>query len=328
MERAYLHIEPPRTEGGVLEAAGSLRHPEGRRERLWWRVPRAWADAVTSWADPFIVGLLFPIMQGGRDVQVDGRVSPSLIANLETFMGFWQEGAPGQYRAVHIRAREEVEAPAPAAAGQAVVPFSCGVDSCFTVFRHLRGLAGGHNRAITAGAVINGFDIWLDEDNAASMYEGLLGGARTMLDSVGVACIPMSTNYHDLDTTWKHSHGSHLASGMHLLGARFDATMVADDAPHSSQGRAGGDRPIGDPLLGREHFDVSSDGAEVLRYDKAALLSEWPEAMQHLRVCYQNPGSHTNCCRCQKCVRTILSFRVAGCPLPPVGKRQGDHPTT
>lgn len=317
MECVHLHLEPPRTEGDVLEVAGSLKHPDGRCERLWWRLPEAWSDAVTPWADPFVVGLLFPMMQGGRDVQVEGRVSPSLIANLETFMGFWQEGFPAQYRAVRIRAREEVEAPAPAARGQTVVPFSCGVDSCFTVLRHSRGLAGAGNRTVAAGAVINGFDIWLDEQNAGGMYEGLLGGARAILDSVGAACIPMSTNFHDLDTTWKHSHGSHLASGMHLLAGRFDAMMVADDAPHSALGRAGGDRPIGDPLLGRKHFDVSSDGAEVLRYDKAELLCEWPEAMQHLRVCYENPGSHTNCCRCQKCVRTILSFRVAGCSLPP-----------
>jgi len=39
--------------------------------------------------------------------------------------------------------------------------------------------------------------------------------------------------------------------------------------------------------------------------------------MQYLRVCYENPGSHLNCCRCDKCIRTILSFRVAGVPLPP-----------
>jgi hypothetical protein len=317
MKRSHLHLEPPRTEGDVLEAAASLKHPDGRCERLWWRVPTGWTDAVTTWADPFVVGLLFPIMQAGRDVQVHGPVSPSLVANLETFMGIWQEGFPDQYRAVRIRAREEVEAPPPAVRGQTVVPFSCGVDSCFTVFRHSGAMAGPDGPTVTAGAVINGFDIWLDEQNAAGMYEGLLGGARAMLDSVGTDCIPMSTNYHDLATTWKHSFGSHLASGMHLLAGRFDATMVADDAPHSAIGRAGGDRPIGDPLLGREHFDVSSDGAEVLRYDKAELLSQWPEAMQHLRVCFENPGRHTNCCRCQKCIRTILSFRVAGCPLPP-----------
>ena len=314
---AYLHPAPPRTEGDVLELAASLKHPDGRCERLWWRLPTAWSDAVTTWADPFIVGLLFPIMQGGRDVQVEGRVSPSLAANLETLMGIWQEGFPDRYRAVRIRAAEEVEAPPPAVRGQTIVPFSCGMDSCFTVFRHSRGMMGPRNRTVTAGAVINGFDIRLDQENSRGMYQGLLAGARAILDSVGAACIPMSTNFHDMATTWKHSFGTHLVSGMHLLAGRFDATMVADDAPYANRGRAGGDRPVGDPLLGREHFDVCGDGAETARYEKAELLSQWPEAMQHLRVCFENPGSHANCCRCEKCLRTILSFRVSGCPLPP-----------
>jgi len=43
--------------------------------------------------------------------------------------------------------------------------------------------------------------------------------------------------------------------------------------------------------------------------------------MRHLRVCFENPGSHANCCRCEKCIRTILCFRVAGLPLPPAFAR-------
>jgi len=40
-----------------------------------------------------------------------------------------------------------------------------------------------------------------------------------------------------------------------------------------------------------------------------------------LRVCYENPGNHANCCRCEKCVRSILAFRLAGVPLPPAFER-------
>jgi hypothetical protein len=49
------------------------------------------------------------------------------------------------------------------------------------------------------------------------------------------------------------------------------------------------------------------------------MVSAWPEAMQNLRVCFgaDCPGSTDNCCHCEKCIRTILAFRIAGCPLPP-----------
>jgi hypothetical protein len=39
--------------------------------------------------------------------------------------------------------------------------------------------------------------------------------------------------------------------------------------------------------------------------------------MRHLHVCLVTQGRHANCCRCEKCVRTILSFRAAGIELPP-----------
>ena len=142
MECVRLQMEPPRTEGDVLEVAASLKHPDGRCDRQWWRVPAAWADAVTTWADPFVVGLLFPMMAWRCDVRVEGCVSPSLLENIETFMAIWNVWRPDECQPVQIRAAEEVEAPPPPEPGQAVVPFSCGADSCFTLFRHRRGLMG------------------------------------------------------------------------------------------------------------------------------------------------------------------------------------------
>ena len=35
----------------------------------------------------------------------------------------------------------------------------------------------------------------------------------------------------------------------------------------------------------------------------------------------QNSGKYENCCECEKCIRTILSFRIAGCPRPAAFKK-------
>ena len=308
-------------EGDTLTLAASLEHPEGLRQRLWWQLPAAWADAVTTWADPFVVGLVFPMMQWRRDVMVEGRVSPSLLANLETFMAIWQVWAPAKYQPVHIQAREEVEAPPPAEPGQTVVPFSCGVDSSFTVFRHRQGLMGRRNHHVTAGVVMNGFDIWLDQENAQGMYGGVLEAARIVLRSVDVACIPMTSNFHELPTIWADSLCTHLVSGLRLLAARFDATLIPNNRPYIRIALPWGSHPVSDPHLGSRHFAVSDDGGEKMRFQKVELISQWPEAMRHLRVCFENPSSHANCCRCEKCIRTILNFRIAGCPLPPAFAR-------
>lgn len=311
-----LTLEPVRVDGPTLEVAAVLAHPNGKRHRLWWRLPAEWRDALTPWADPFVVAFLFPMMQEHRDVVVEGVVSPSLLENLEQYMGLWRMWVPEQYQPVEIRAQEEAETPAPSTPGQAIMPFSCGVDSCYTLLRHRRGLVGRRRREITSAMVMHGFDIWLDQENAQGMYDALLADARATLDSVNVACVNIASNFHELPGTWAHSLGTHLVSGLRLLAGQFDTAVLANDVPYTRLYVPWGSHPVGNPFLSSKHFQVIDDAAEMKRFEKVELLTQWPEAMQHLRVCFTNPGSHANCCRCEKCVRTILAFRVAGVPLP------------
>ncbi len=309
--------EPVRVEGPDVEVAAVLAHPDGERHRLWWRLPMEWRDALTSWADPFVIAFFFPILQWRRDVVVEGAVSPSLLANLEQYMALWRAWLPDRHQPVDIRAREEIEAPAPAARGQAIAPLSCGVDSCFTVFRHTQGLMGRRNQPIGATIVLHGFDIRLDQDNSDGMYGGLLAGARVMAASLNLPCIPIRANFHEVPTVWYESFGTALNSSLRLLSGRFDTALFPNDIPYTRMHVPWGSHPVSNPLMSSRHFQVIDDGAESSRSEKIQLLARWPEAMRHLHVCLVNWGSHANCCKCEKCIRTILSFRVAGVPLPP-----------
>ena len=317
MSHACLRLEERRIEAGQLTVAACLEHPDGGRVRLWWQLPTEWSESVTTWADPFVIGFVFPMMRWGTDVEVAGRVSPSLLENIERFMAVWHYWIADKYRPVAIRASEEVEPPPPAEPAETVLPFSCGVDSCFSLLRHRRELMGRCNRRITAGVVMNGFDIRLDQPNSAAIYAGVLRSAGQLLGSLNVACIPMTSNFHELPTVWKHSFGTHLVSGLSLLAGRFGSTLIPNNVSYRWLGRIWGSHPVSDPLLGSRSFEVFDDGAEYNRPGKVELLASWPEAMRHLRVCFENPDSHANCCRCEKCIRTILAFRTTGCGLPP-----------
>ncbi len=321
MQPVRLSLEAPEVQGPTLLTAAVLEHPDGTRCRLWWRLPAEWHGVLTPWADPFVVGFLFPMMSWQRDVLVEGRVSPSLLLNLEQYMAMWRSWKPQQYQPVQIRAREETESPAPAEPGQTIAPFSCGVDSSFTLYRHCRQLVGRRTRRITAAMVMHGFDIWLDQPHAQAMYEGVLAGARVMTGSMGVPCISAGSNFHELPTTWGDSFATHLISGLRLLAGRFDAALLPNDVAYPRMGVVWGSHPICNLFLGSRHFQVIDDGGEASRCEKLPLLAQWPEALHQLRVCYSNKDSHTNCCRCEKCVRTILSFRAMGLGLPPAFPR-------
>lgn len=321
-DEARLRLETPQPDDDGLTLAASLDDPMGRRHRLWYRVPTEWAGSVTSAADPFVLAFTFPMMQWARPVRVEGCVSPSLLAKLEHFMATWSAWIPRAYRPVTIRAAEERE-PAPLTKpGSTVVPFSAGVDSCFTLWRHTQGLLGRRTRRVEAAVMMDGFDITLDQPNARQMYEALLADARRMFQGLGVPLIPMASNFRALPTTWQHSLGTHLMGGLMLLQDRFDHALFPNCIPYTRLYIPWGNHPLSTPLMGGDRFRIADDGGECGRFEKIRLIANWHGAMQHLRVCHENPGSHRNCCRCEKCVRTILSFRAVGLPQPPAFERE------
>jgi hypothetical protein len=324
-----LRMEPlrPVAEDGeeLLEAAASLTVPAtaGRGERvlrLWWRLPAAWGHAVQPWADPFVVGLAFPMMQAGAPVRVEGRVSPSLLENLETFMAIWSSWVPDAYRAVAVRADEEAEAPCPAAAdgrpAPFLMPFSGGADSCFTLWQHRHGRAGRRNRTIAAAVLMNSFDVRPHLPKAAAIFAGLRRAVEAQLASVGIPLAVINSNFHALNTPWGHSYGTHLVSGLRLFSGRFAGALVPNNMAYAQPMFPWGSNPLSDQYLSGRHFAVVDSGGEFTREAKLAGIADWPEGLAHLRVCFSNPDSHQNCGTCEKCLRTLLSLRLAGIPRP------------
>jgi hypothetical protein len=109
-----------------------------------------------------------------------------------------------------------------------------------------------------------------------------------------------------------------LVSGLSLLSKRFDTGLIANDIVYDFLGVRWGSHPLLNSLLGSNRFEVRDDGGEFSRIEKVAFLATWPEAMRRLHVCFaaHSNGLYENCCNCEKCVRTILAFRVAGCEVP------------
>jgi hypothetical protein len=312
-----LHVwpEPWQRERGQVTVPATLEWPDGERERLWYRVPEEWERAITQQLDPFAVALVMLAMGRRTDLRLHGPVSPSLLANLEEYQSIWQFWNPADYAAVGFTA--DVEAEAERAEGEgAVVSFSGGIDACYSVSRHLQGRVGRRNVAVEAGLMLEGFDIPLGDAN----YAAAVAGGTRMLDSVGLPLITAATNWRELERrhaiNWTHAFGSAIISCLSLLSRQFAIGVLGsgdryyDVKPHGST-------PLTDPLLGSASFTVRHDGAAASRIEKVAMVAQWPQALQYLRVCWEGPNKGRNCSRCEKCIRTILDFRVAGLTLPP-----------
>jgi len=300
----------------MIHLEGQLRTGGKSSIRLWYRIPAEFKDWVTDRADPFVLGFLFPAMQTGRPVLVRGTVSPSLLRNLEEFMAVWQAWRPDRYRQVEIIPDQEEEAAEKRGRRDAVMPFSGGVDSCFTAWRHRKALAGRRSTNLTAGVFIHGFDIPLRRSRSFDLSQRR---NEELLGSIGMTLIPLATNFRDLPVSWADSHAAALVSSLTLFGKRFSRIVVASSEPYVSfvTGKIWGSNPLTDRMLSSDRLKVIYDGAEYSRIEKIQSMSDWPEALRFLRVCWEGKEKHENCCRCVKCIRNILIFRALGKGLPP-----------
>jgi hypothetical protein len=141
-----------------------------------------------------------------------------------------------------------------------------------------------------------------------------------MLSSLDLATVPMATNFRtvmDPRIAWETSFGTAIAACLTLLQGQFDTGLIASSYSYGTLSFPYGSNPVTDPLLGSQGFALIYDGAEQRRLGKVQTLMDWPAALEQVRVCWQGAQKDRNCCECEKCIRNILTFRLAGAGLPP-----------
>jgi hypothetical protein len=309
--------------GDTITAGVTIETPGQEPRRLWYRLPNTYRQALTTVCDPFVLGTIFLAMSRASDVVVHGQVSPSLLHNLEEFQATWACWRPKRYTKIDVVADLEQEPPPPASPRAAVAAFSGGADSCFTVWRHHTGQSGRLRRQIKVGVMVHGFDIELGQ---TKVFERAAAKSAKMLASLDLALIPVVTNFREVVANWEDSHGSGLASCLALFQAGYGAGLVGSTDSYDQLVLPWGSNPITDRMLSSRTFAIVHDGAAFSRSQKIRTIAAWPEAIRYLRVCWEGDAGDRNCGRCEKCIRTMLNFRVMGLELPACFERDiEDH---
>ncbi|WP_162925733.1 hypothetical protein [Isoalcanivorax indicus] len=305
-----LLIEPlaPVRRDDCLHCAARICFPDGREDTLWFEV--APDTPVTSLADPFLVAMLFEGMARNVPVRVKGSVSAGLLYRLEEFMAVWAQFVPARYHRVALEVDQVVADPPPARA--ALSTFSGGADSCFTAFRHAQG--DPRYPRIDAGLMVHGLDIPLDDPAFASA----MASSAQMLASLDMSLVWVRTNIRSVNRQrWGYIFATALAACGHLLSPAFGRLYIPSSFALSAGELVNGSNPLSDPMLASEALQIVHDGATHTRAVKLRTISEWPAAMQGLRVCWEGAQRDANCCRCEKCIRNMLNFQLEGLPVPP-----------
>lgn len=323
VKRTHLWIEDTiETDGKAIASVTIEENVKPERSCLWYSVPAEHRSALTKSCDPFVLGTLFKAMRESTDLVVHGEVSPSLLHNVDEFQEAWTCWLPQRYNKIDIIAEVEREQPKAEPPGAAVLAFSGGVDSCFTAWRHSTGRCGRQKQDIRAGLMVHGFDIPLDQSD---VFERAAEKSEAMLTSLGIRLIPIATNFKAFRQNWVDAegarnwvdaHGAGVASCLMMLQGGFVAGLIASSSPYHALNLPWGSNPITDWMMSSNAFRIIHDGASYIRREKIREIAGWPEALRFLRVCYSGAHHDRNCGCCEKCIRTILSFRVMRLGLP------------
>jgi len=294
--------------GGFLVSA-NVQGISGVPNRLWYRT----SDHVhvAEGASAFALAGTALGMLASRDVFIEGSVDVGLLENLEEYMKVWTTWMPERFGPSSVRSLHESSSDT-SPRGAALLCFSGGVDACTTLYRHTRGSPGRVRHDVRSGLLVHGFDIPL---TSPDRFSDTRDTCASILSSVGIPLLTIETNWRDMVPKWRYTHGLALASCLWLMRRKHSVGIIAGgDASYNTLTH--GSNPFTDRLLGSDSFPVHHDSGELTRVQKLSVVSEWPEAVQDLRVCFENRTGEGNCGECEKCIRTKVGFAILGVDIP------------
>lgn len=273
--------------------------------KLWYEVPDGLP--MSDGGEFLACAALLPAMHLGETLELpaDWPIDPVFRDNLELAQ---EHILRGQDRLGARFSRIRIEAATrdtpPATAPGALAFFSGGVDGSYTAFTN--------RERISMLLLLRGIDMQLENEE---LWQAAVDGGRAVADSWGLPLLTLSTNvrflgYHH-GLKWSRTfQGAGLASVAHLVP--HQEVLIA--ASHSLDRMMGyASSPEMDRLWSSSASSFEHDGA-VPRTIKIAALAGERVVLERLRVCWHDQGY--NCCRCEKCIRTMIALRLLGAPMP------------
>ena len=250
----------------------------------------------------FVSALLLPAMIFHADIIVEGTLSEKWVQNAGVLMRIFQKW--WGYQPVRIRSTHRFEH-RPTASGRGIALFySGGVDSMFNLIRL--------NHMIDYLVYVQGYDNSItDQEKSTKLEEWHRETAALM----GKKYIKMRTNYrlHPINcgVSWEQAHGGALAAAGHFIDTTCHLAIISSSFPYAFN-HPWGTHWDTDPYWSDDSIQFQHSGAEYWRTEKLQQICNHTIVAKYLRVCFSKTSRELNCCRCEKCVRTMLILHQSG----------------
>jgi hypothetical protein len=235
----------------------------------------------------------------GEDLELDGVVSPRLMAATPRLQDIYTSWAPGFSRAAIEADTGLPDQPAPERVRGCF--FSRGVDSMQSAASERPGLlvfCDGALPKLTA-------DVRAEEIRLAHAAAGAMELPLTVIESnIRWLTDPLVRNWEDVV-------GAGLSCLALSLSGGIDRMLLASGDTWTGL-EPGGSNPLLDPLFSTELTEIEHGDMALDRSGKVAWLARHdPELVPYLKVCFAE-NRPDNCGRCGKCLVTMAGLLAAG----------------
>jgi hypothetical protein len=251
------------------------------------------------------------------NIHSEGYVSERLLYQLKTILLPTLSANITEFHSIHIDAQSDGKVlDSKRGVGTAL---SCGVDSFYTVFKHINTEMEGFNLTHLTYFNIMNSAIWqkyYGEDSSRDFSNARIEYIKPVVKELGLKLVTVDSNfdlfYHDysLLTTFTFRYlGTVLA-----LQKLFAKYYWSSGHSFSEFDFIFDDISIFDLLsvqcVSNENTAFYSTGSEVTRLEKVAYISDFAVTYKYLNVCWINIYNCTN--KCEKCQRTMLALYALG----------------
>jgi hypothetical protein len=250
--------------------------------------------------EAFASALLVPALHQNSDLAIDAPLDSMWLSNAQMLMSAFEKW--WGYRPITVTGTEGNTGSAEQGTATALC-FSGGVDSFFNL---LRG-----QYPVDCIVFAHGYDIPLRDTDRVDSFRPSL---QSISEATGTTLAVIRTNLREhpvfSDVRWQHAHGGALAALGHVM-AGIRRLLLSASYPYEMN-RPWGSHWTTDPLWSSQQLEVVHEGASFWRGDKLRRIADEPLVRNHLRVCWEGRTSSLNCCRCEKCLRTMLILAQCG----------------
>jgi len=286
---------------------------DGKTEEVWFDVDKRYREYLCfERVDAFVLGVLFVAMQKNEDIICDGPIGDYLYYQL--MAEFIPAVCSGSSRMHCISIKAQIASDKLPNKGAVGTGISCGADSLCTLAQkahfHTESHAITHLTFFNVGA--NG-----ENEKAQKLFHSRKQRAIDFCRDYGYELVICDSNIMNIVRQSHYITSTYTISfAVFCLQKLFSIYYLASSTTFKNYSLKDNDLTDSSKYdllscycFSTDQLKMYTDGAELSRLEKIRIIANYKPAYKYLNVCTEQDE---NCCRCEKCLRTISELEYVG----------------